>query len=244
MSGTTGSDDRDPHPTVGVIVVAAGDSRRMDGLDKVFMPLGGMPLILHCLNAFEAAPEIQGIVLVLSESALERGETLVREHRLAKVETVVRGGARRQDSVANGLRILSECDFVIVHDGARPFVDRGLVSRALDAVAETGAASAAVPVKDTIKVAGPDMIVNETPDRRTLWAAQTPQAFRTATLRNAHERLTGDVTDDASMVEALGVPVKLFLGAYENLKVTTHDDVALAESILSARSNAGAPGVL
>jgi len=224
--------------------VAAGDSRRMDGLDKVFMPLGGMPLILHCLNAFEAAPEIQGIVLVLSESALERGETLVREHRLAKVETVVRGGARRQDSVANGLRILSECDFVIVHDGARPFVDRGLVSRALDAVAETGAASAAVPVKDTIKVAGPDMIVNETPDRRTLWAAQTPQAFRTATLRNAHERLTGDVTDDASMVEALGVPVKLFLGAYENLKVTTHDDVALAESILSARSNAGAPGVL
>ncbi|MAF54302.1 MAG: 2-C-methyl-D-erythritol 4-phosphate cytidylyltransferase [Chloroflexi bacterium] len=216
----------------------------MDGLDKVFMPLGGMPLILHCLNAFEAAPEIQGIVLVLSESALERGETLVREHRLAKVETVVRGGARRQDSVANGLRILSECDFVIVHDGARPFVDRGLVSRALDAVAETGAASAAVPVKDTIKVAGPDMIVNETPDRRTLWAAQTPQAFRTATLRNAHERLTGDVTDDASMVEALGVPVKLFLGAYENLKVTTHDDVALAESILSARSNAGAPGVL
>ena len=224
--------------------MAAGDSRRMDGLDKVFMPLGGMPLILHCLNAFEAAPEIQGIVLVLSESALERGETLVREHRLAKVETVVRGGARRQDSVANGLRILSECDFVIVHDGARPFVDRGLVSRALDAVAETGAASAAVPVKDTIKVAGPDMIVNETPDRRTLWAAQTPQAFRTATLRNAHERLTGDVTDDASMVEALGVPVKLFLGAYENLKVTTHDDVALAESILSARSNAGAPGVL
>ncbi len=224
--------------------MAAGDSRRMDGMDKVFMPLGGMPLILHCLNAFEASADIHGVVLVLSDSAIEWGETLVRERRLTKIETVVRGGVRRQDSVANGLRALRECDVVIVHDGARPFVDQSLIFRALDAVAETGAASAAVPVKDTIKMTGPDMIVNETPDRRTLWAAQTPQAFRSELLRDAHERISEDVTDDASIVEALGVPVKLFPGEYENLKVTTRDDVALAESILSARSEAGAPGVL
>tara|TARA_B100001971_G_scaffold87935_1_gene81214 strand:+ start:5459 stop:6148 length:690 start_codon:yes stop_codon:yes gene_type:complete len=229
---------------VGVIVVAAGGSRRMAGLDKVFLPLGGTPLIFYCLKVFETAAEIDDVILVLSESSVDRGEELIRHEGLVKASRVVAGGPRRQDSVANGLRILADCDIVIIHDGARPLVDCDLISRALDAVAETGAASAAVPVKDTIKVAGPDMIVTETPDRRTLWAAQTPQIFRTDLLRDAHQRVTHDVTDDASMVESIGARIKLFMGAYENLKVTMPEDVALAESILAARIDArvhGAP---
>ncbi len=223
--------------------MAAGDSRRMDGIDKVFMPLGGMPLVLHCLNVFEAAPDIRSVVLVLSAGTIERGEKLVREAGLKKVEAVVPGGSRRQDSVSNGLGAMQDLEIVMVHDGARPFVDAGIVSKALQAVAETGAASAAVPVKDTIKVVGPDMIVSGTPDRQTLWAAQTPQVFRTGLLKEAHERISGDVTDDASMVEAVGVRVKLFPGSYENLKVTMPVDVSLAESILGARRKAGMRGL-
>ena len=225
----------DPHPKVGVVVVAAGASRRMGGIDKVFLPLGGKPLIAHSLQEFENSPVVNDIVVVLSESALDEGERMLAGLGLGKVVGVTAGGARRQDSVLKGLELLSDCDIFVIHDGARPFVNGDMIARSLEAVAETGAATAAVPVKDTIKIVGPDMLVKSTPDRAALWAAQTPQVFESRLLMEAHERVTDDATDDAGMVEALGAKVKLFMGSYENIKVTTPEDVALAEAIYGAR---------
>ena len=156
---------------------------------------------------------------------------MVREYGLVKVVCVVEGGARRQDSVLNAVRALGNMDIVLIHDGARPFMDQPTIERAVAAASEWGAASAAVPVKDTIKVIDSDLSVVDTPSRDCLWAAQTPQAFRLDILLRAHAEVSHDVTDDAAMVEAIGHPVKLFMGSYLNLKVTTPEDLLFAEAI-------------
>ena len=150
---------------------------------------------------------------------------------------VCAGGQRRQDSVRCGLERLAGCRWVIVHDGARPCLDPGILQRGLTAVQECGAAVAGVPVKDTIKQVSPQGQITGTPDRDRLWAAQTPQIFEYALLWQAHQRCTQPVTDDAAMVESLGHPVKMFLGAYENIKVTTTDDLVIAERFLKTSSN-------
>ena len=221
--------------------MAAGASHRMAGVDKVFVPLAGAPLITYSLRAFQEATAIQSVALVLAEAQVQRGEQIVADAGLTKVSAITAGGARRQDSVAIGLKSLDRCDIVLVHDGARPLVDLDIISRGLDAVTQTGAASAAVPVTDTIKTAGADMVVSGTLDRSSLWSAQTPQVFRAALLAEAHRGVADDVTDDAAMVEALGGKVKLFLGSYENIKVTTPEDVSLVKAILEARRRARAP---
>ena len=213
----------------------------MGGVDKVFLPLAGAPLITYSLGVFQEAAGIHSVALVLAEAQVQRGVQLVADAHLTKVCAITAGGARRQDSVAIGLKSLDGCDVVMVHDGARPLVDLDLISRGLEAVTETGAASAAVPVTDTIKTAGADMVVSGTLDRSRLWSAQTPQVFRAALLADAHNAGSDDVTDDAAMVEALGGKVKLFLGSHENMKVTTPDDIVLAEAILDARRRARAP---
>jgi 2-C-methyl-D-erythritol 4-phosphate cytidylyltransferase len=136
--------------------------------------------------------------------------------------------------VRAGLEALSPCSWVVVHDGARPCFDHALLRRGLDAARHTGAAVAGVPVKDTIKVISPDNMVSETPPRDTLWAAQTPQIFRYDLLLEAHRNCHQDVTDDAAMVELLGHPVQMFLGSYENLKVTTPEDLTIMEALLRA----------
>ena len=211
----------------------------MGGIDKVFVPLAGEPLISYCLRAFQESPCVQSVVLVLAEAQVQRGEQLVADARLTKVSAITAGGARRQDSVARGLRSLDGCDIVMVHDGARPMVDQDIISRGLEAVTDTGAASAAVPVTDTIKTAGVDMVVSSTLDRSSLWSAQTPQVFSTAVLAEAHRAVPDDVTDDAAMVETLGGKVKLFLGSHENIKVTTPEDISLALAILGDRQRSG-----
>ena len=222
---------------VGAVIVAAGRSTRMGGVDKTFAPILGRPLVAHTLNRFESSSLIDQIVLVLAEDSLEQGLKLVEERGYSKVAHVCAGGQRRQDSVRNGLELLSPCDWVMVHDGARPCLDDAMLQRGLDAAAECGSAVAGVPVKDTIKLVTPDQMVSETPDRSRLWAAQTPQVFRYDLLLEAHQTCTQDVTDDAAMVESLGHPVKMFLGAYENIKVTTADDLVIAETFLKASSN-------
>ena len=225
---------------VGAVIVAAGRSTRMGGVDKTFAPILGVPLVAHSLDRFESSPRIDQVVLVLAEDSLDRGRKLVQERGYRKVAHVCAGGQRRQDSVRNGLELLSPCDWVMVHDGARPCFDDDLLQRGLDAAAECGSAVAGVPVKDTIKLVSPDRMVNETPDRSSLWAAQTPQVFRYSLLLEAHRAWTndaaGDVTDDAAMVEALGHPVKMFLGAFQNIKVTTAEDLVIAEVFLRAAS--------
>jgi 2-C-methyl-D-erythritol 4-phosphate cytidylyltransferase len=209
----------------------------MGGVDKTFAPILGRPLVAHTLDRFESSPLIDEIVLVLAEDSLDQGRKLVEERGYRKVAHVCAGGPRRQDSVQNGLELLSPCDWVMVHDGARPCLDDAMLQRGLDAAAESGSAVAGVPVKDTIKLVTPDQMVSDTPDRAQLWAAQTPQIFRYDLLLEAHRTCTQDVTDDAAMIESLGHPIKMFLGAYENIKVTTADDLVIAEAFLKASSS-------
>ncbi len=222
-------------PRAGAIIVAAGQSLRMEGVDKLFLPLLGIPLIAHTLAAFEAAPSIQSVVLVLSPANLEQGKTLVKEHGFAKVRQVCLGGESRQDSVRRGLEHLAPHPWVIVHDGARPCVEPELIERGLKEAERWGSAVAAVPVKDTIKVVGEQGMVMETPDRQKLWAVQTPQVFSWDVFQQAYGQMGIEATDDATLVERLGHPVHIFFGSYANIKVTTREDVLVAETLLRSR---------
>ncbi len=219
-------------PSIGAVIVAAGRSTRMGGVDKTFVPLLGKPLIAHTLSRLESSPVVSEIVLVLSGESVERGRQIVADGGYHKVSSVVAGGQRRQDSVRNGLLALAPCDYAMVHDGARPVVDDSMLERAAAAAVEHGAAVAGVPVKDTIKRVGPGLAIEDTPDRSPLWQAQTPQIFRYGLLLEAHRQCDGDYTDDAAMVESLGHPVHMFEGSYENIKVTTAGDLLIAEAFL------------
>ncbi len=212
----------------------------MSGIDKIFTPILGMPLVAHTINAFEAIDCVSSITLVLSESSLEAGRHLATNMGWSKLtsDRVCPGGARRQDSVRNGLEATEGvgCKWVAVHDGARPCISPDLMDRALEAVQDTGAAIAAVPAKDTIKTVSTGGLVENTPPRETLWMVQTPQVFDFSLLVEAHDSCPPDVTvtDDAALVERMGGAVKVFMGAYENLKVTTPEDMAVAETFLRA----------
>ena len=220
---------KNKHQKVAAIIVAAGEGRRMGGVDKMFATLGGEPLLLRATRAFQECPLINQIVVVVGGDKEEKCRHLVAGEEWDKVTDVCLGGRRRQDSVAAGLKRIKNCDWVVIHDGARPLVTVDLIERGLAAARETGAAVAAIPVTDTIKVAGEDRIVRETPPRQNLWAIQTPQIFRGDIIIEAYQRANSDVTDDASLVEQSGYKVKLYMGSYDNIKVTTPDDLALAE---------------
>jgi len=201
----------------------------MGGVDKVFAPLGGKPVLSHVLDAFDSCNSIDQIVVVVSGERELPCRHLVAGPEWAKVSDVCLGGRRRQDSVAEGLKRLADCDWAVIHDGARPLVTVDLIERGLEAARETGAAIAAVPVTDTIKVADEDGAVHETPPRQNLWVVQTPQIFSIEIISEAYQDADEDVTDSSSLVERLGYKVKLYMGAYDNIKVTTPADLALAE---------------
>ena len=220
---------KDEKQRVGAIIVAAGKSQRMGGVDKVLASLGGKPVLARVVDVFQGCASIQQIVVVLGEQNLELGQKLVAEQGWSKVSDVCAGGERRQDSVGAGLSRLSNCDWVIIHDGVRPLVTEDLINRGLEAATETGAAVAAVPVIDTIKVADDDHFVQGTPPRRNLWAVQTPQVFRFDIIAEAYRQAKDEVTDDARLVEQLGYRVKLYMGSYDNIKVTAPVDLVLAE---------------
>ena len=235
-SGPAGGESRvEPGQRVGVVIVAAGEGRRMAGADKIFTPVLGIPLIAHTVEALEAIPRVGDVVLVLPSHNVGVGQALARERGWQKVTSVCSGGTRRQDSVRLGLERLPECAWVAVHDGARPCIEPEIFERGLEAAQETGAAVAAVPAQDTIKVVSPHGLVESTPARDTLWMVQTPQIFRYELLRQAHRACQETLTDDAAMVESLGHRVKVYMGSYSNLKVTTPEDLALAETLLRRR---------
>lgn len=221
---------------VGAVIAAGGASSRMGGIDKIFAPVAGRPLLWHSLTAFQACGAVDQVVVVLNEAGVVRGLSLVQEGGFSKVTAVCAGGLRRQDSVARGLARLERCDWVVIHDGARPCVTADLVERGLQEARQTGAAIAAVPLKETVKVVDAEGRIEGTPPRESLWAAQTPQVFRFDYLEEGHRRIREDVTDDASMIEALGHRVKVYMGRYDNIKVTTPEDIALAETILRMRN--------
>lgn len=219
---------------VGAIVVAAGTSRRMGGVDKIFTQIAGKPLLAHTVEVFQRCPSIDQVVIVLSEDKMEEGQRLAEEHRWSKVVEVCPGGVRRQDSVWEGLKRLSGCRWVVIHDGARPCLGVDLIERGLEEARQSGAAIAATPVKDTIKVVS-QSFVEETPVRHSLWAVQTPQVFRFDIIREAYRKAQGEVTDDATLVEKLGYEVKVYPGSDSNIKVTTPEDLSFAETILRSR---------
>lgn len=221
---------------VGAVVAAAGRSTRMGGADKLFAPLGGRPVLEHTLRALQATPEIHHIVLVVAEPNVERARALVTAGAFDKVKAVCPGGERRQDSVAVGLGVLAPCDWVVVHDGARPFVTRELIVAGLAAARRSGAATAGLHLADTVKQADADHMVLATLDRDQLWAVQTPQVFRYDLLLEAHRACRHPVPDDAAAVEALGTPVHIYPGSHRNLKITTPEDLALAEALLRLSS--------
>ena len=233
------ADARPNSPSLGVIVVAAGSSTRMGGGDKQFADLNGVPVLGYSLKTFAGSKHVSGIAVVLSSDNLERGRGYVSEAGLDDLVICVQGGERRQDSARIGLETLRssapESEIIAVHDGARPFVDEPMIERGLAAVRVTGAAVAAVPVKDTIKASGSDRVVTKTLDRSGLWAIQTPQVFNTEVLSAAYQSVTDDVTDDASMVELAGGLVAVFDGHPENIKITTPDDLLVAGLIASRR---------
>lgn len=231
------NDDR-----LGVVVVAAGRSSRMGGTDKTFADVHGVPLIAHTLRRLAQSDAVARIVLVVSEHSVVRSRRMIDELRIGKIQAVCAGGSRRQDSVYAGLTALGQCRWVAVHDGARPCITDDVLTRALDAVRRWGAAVAAVPVKDTIKVVGSGAVITNTPDRSTLWAAQTPQVFDYVMLLEAHRAAAADYTDDAAMAEAAGHTVHVFPGSYDNLKVTTPEDLAVVSHILADEKQPEANG--
>ena len=220
---------------VGAVIVAAGTSRRMGGVNKIYANLAGKPLLAHTVSVFQECSSIDQVVIVLSEDKVEEGRRLVREYGWSKVSEVCPGGARRQDSVKEGLKRLHGCQWVVIHDGARPCLSIDLIERGLEEARRSGAAIAAIPVTDTIKIVSSDSFVEETPPRQRLWAVQTPQVFRFDIISEAYRRAEGDVTDDATLVENLGHKVKVYPGSEANIKVTTPGDLVLAEAILKSR---------
>lgn len=224
----------DRYRAVGAVIAAAGSSSRMGGRDKLAEPLDGIPVILRTLAAVEAVPEIREIVVVTREDRVEEYRRLLGQ--CSRLRAVVPGGSTRQESVRNGVRALSpDCTLAAIHDGARPLVTPEVFTRCIEAVRSCGAATAAVPVKDTIKLADEAGRVLDTPDRSRLWAVQTPQIFdRERYLRAAEEaeRRGLSCTDDCQLFEAMGWEVQLVMGDYRNLKLTTPEDFLAAGAYL------------
>ena len=223
------------------IVPAAGAGKRLGlGINKAFAVLRGAPLIVHCLRMLAQTELVAEAIVVLAPAEVDEGRTLLASYQAEYFPTlpikVVAGGKERQDSVANALAAVpADAAYIAVHDGARPFAGRAVFARTLAAAKEQGAAIAAVPVKNTIKVVDAHGVVVDTPVRSTLVAVQTPQVFRAQLLKDAYAHLAAHpaaVTDDASVVELLGHRVVVAQGRYENIKITTPEDLVLAEHFL------------
>ncbi len=215
------------------LVVAAGLSRRTGGRDKLFSPLAGVPLLAYTVERLLSSPCVDEAVVVLRPERLEDGRQLARERGWQRVRFCI-GGPRRQDSVRLGLETLEGEGWVLIHDGARPFLTPALVERGLEAAAEKGAAVPALPLSDTVKRVLPSGLVKETLPREALWSIQTPQTFRLSLIREAHRHFATSpqtFTDDAALLEALGHPVAVFRGEAENFKVTSAEDLRRAEAI-------------
>lgn len=220
------------------IVLAAGKGARMKaGMNKQFLKLNGKPLLAHTLEVFQSCKAIDNIILVAGKEELQLcREGIIDDYGFDKVDKLVAGGSERQQSVYNGIAQLSEnCEVVVIHDGARPVIKEDIIERCIEGARAFGAVSAGMPAKETIKLLDSEGFVECTPRRERVWITQTPQAFRRDIIRKAHENavqhgITG--TDDAYLVEALGIKVKMIECSYENIKITTPEDIALAEIIM------------
>ena len=222
---------------ISVVLAAAGKGSRMCmEQNKQYLEVHGKPILARTIQAFEGCSLIDEIIITAGEDELEYcAECIVGKYSFRKVRAVAAGGASRQQSVYNGLQHVSaNCGIVLIHDGARPFINIESICACIDAAKEYGTACAAVPVKDTIKRSDAEGFVKETLDRNSLWSIQTPQAFQYDLIMEAHRRadMEGfDGTDDAVLAERLGHKVRLVMCSYYNIKITTKEDLVMAESI-------------
>lgn len=220
------------------IIPAGGSGRRMgSGIPKQYLLLGGIPVLVHTLRVFQSSPVVDEIFLVVPEGDIpEVRNAIVGRYNLFKVSLIVAGGAERQDSVSNALAHLrGEHGIVLIHDGVRSFVSGELIRRVVAAAEADGAVAVGVQVKDSVKEVNSAGWVIKTVTREGLWLTQTPQAFRKPLILAAYERAAADGfcgTDDASLVERMGVPVRMIPGDYDNIKVTTPEDLTLGEAII------------
>lgn len=222
------------------IIVAAGSSSRMQGVDKVMADLDGIPMLVRSIQPFQASNCIDQIIVVTRQDLLEQAAQLCDQYGLDKVTAVMVGGETRTESVLCGLESVdARCTHVAIHDGARPFVSRRIIEEAVACAIQTGAAAPAIPVKDTIKLAEQD-IVAETPDRELVYAVQTPQCFDRDLIYGALQKAMEDeatLTDDCMAVERISMKVHLTKGGTQNIKITTPADLWMADGILLGRAN-------
>lgn len=222
------------------IVLAAGQGKRMNSkIQKQFLEVQGYPILYYSLRCFQESSLIQNIILVTGESVLSYCKSeIVEKYGFSKVTRIIPGGKERYDSVYAGLLACENCDYVFIHDGARPFITEEILKRGLEGVQATGACVIGMPSKDTVKLAGDDGCVKETPDRSSVWTIQTPQIFSYPLIREAHESIRKKnmtaITDDAMVVEQeTGAKILLVEGSYQNIKITTPEDLSVAEAFLS-----------
>jgi 2-C-methyl-D-erythritol 4-phosphate cytidylyltransferase len=220
------------------VIVSAGKGLRfMEGKKKQFYFLGGKPILAHTLDQFETCPLIRSIHLVVGQEDMDYClKEIIEKNKFQKVSKIVPGGKRRQESVKNGMDALpKDTDIVVIHDGVRPFVTKAMIEDSIHSAVRYGAVILAMPVKETIKISNPDGTVLKTLDRESLWQIQTPQTFQVKVIKEAYYRATEDGfigTDDASLVERLGVKVHILPGSYTNIKITTPEDLLLANLFL------------
>ncbi len=220
------------------VVLAAGQGKRMNSpVAKQYLTLKEKPVLFYSLNAFEKST-VDEIILVTGAGQVKYcEENIVQKYRLGKVTKILEGGAQRYDSVYRALSAIDQTEYVLIHDGARPFITTELIESVIEEVAEHKACIIGTPVKETIKVVDDRGFITATPDRNSLWAAQTPQAFEFRTIKKAYEMLYLDtayrnITDDAMVYESyLGKPVKMLAGNYNNIKITTPEDLVQAEAL-------------
>jgi 2-C-methyl-D-erythritol 4-phosphate cytidylyltransferase len=233
--------------SVDVIIPAGGAGKRMGGASfKQFMDLSGTPILARTLGVFNRMEEINRIVLVVPQDEIEFAKAaIVERYHLSRVRQILAGGEERQDSVRNGIFSLgpqaASDDIVVIHDAVRPFVTEDLIMASIDACRKYGAVTLGVPVKDTVKRVDAQGVVENTVDRAVFWLTQTPQTFRKSIIMEAYGRAGEEGfrgTDDASLVERIGVNVQMIFGSYENIKITTPEDMEYGEYLLSRRSKA------
>lgn len=223
------------------IVLAAGEGKRMgSGIPKQYMLIKSRPLVYYALKAFEES-SVDEVILVTGEDEIDYCKKyIVDKYQFRKVSQIVPGGSERYESVYCGLKKVQDADYVLIHDGARPMINTELIRRCIHSVREYRACVVGMPSKDTIKVVNEDNYAIHTPERKNLWQVQTPQCFEYKLVMKAHEALiaSGDknATDDAMVVETYGnVPVKLIEGGYDNIKITTPEDIRIAGSLMKVR---------
>ena len=221
------------------VIPAAGLGKRFgDGANKQFLMLGGKPLLIWALQALEAVPEIYEIIPVLKDGDMEFGIRMLEEYGIKKVRRIAPGGKERQDSVFHGLKLVSDKKgVVLVHDAARPLIETSLVANAIGRLTDCEGVVVGVPVKDTIKEVKEGEVIH-TLSRDCLWSVQTPQVFRFETIYGAYERAAKESfysTDDSALVEKYGGRIRMVMGSYKNIKITTPEDLKMAELFLEMR---------